>query len=485
MKYLNRLVLLLVSLLFLIDNVHADTAGDLSTQNRASFISRDGYNLFLGTEDDDDIIFRQNDTTTMSIDGATGLVSFSGTLNPNLANNTYLTSKNAAGSANIDVLKVDGTDDTVLNADTGDSIKLSVAGTAHLTVDGTTSTVTNIFKANPSSTTNYLQITSPSSSYLNIAFGDGGTTATQKMNISASTAAGDNDSSLYLCAGGLGAGSDCSSAYGAAILMDGENTTGKGDIQISTGDASGSDMYLDMAATNSTVIFRDAGTNHQLWTYSVDGNITQNATYGGSLIMSKAATGILSGASSLDADVTGVSAANPNFGGLADQSSNGGIINISNGANGAGAAFYGFQTRSASGSSANTIVNNGDVITHWRAYAADGASYRLAAQIRALVDGAPGSSDMPGALEFLTTADGGTTHAVALKLGNDKKAAFTGQLTSSATSDLGWTPVNAANQACNTTCTSACVFGMNTGALGNFVSCSDATADTCICAGAS
>lgn len=60
-----------------------------------------------------------------------------------------------------------------------------------------------------------------------------------------------------------------------------------------------------------------------------------------------------------------------------------------------------------------------------------------------------------------------------------------GQITSAATSDLGWSAVNAANQACNTTCTSACVFGMNTGALGNFVGCADATADTCICAGSS
>lgn len=60
-----------------------------------------------------------------------------------------------------------------------------------------------------------------------------------------------------------------------------------------------------------------------------------------------------------------------------------------------------------------------------------------------------------------------------------------GTVTSSRATDLGWSAVNAANQACNTTCTSACVFGMNTGALGDFVGCADATADTCICAGAS
>ena len=58
-------------------------------------------------------------------------------------------------------------------------------------------------------------------------------------------------------------------------------------------------------------------------------------------------------------------------------------------------------------------------------------------------------------------------------------------VTSPLTSALGWTIVNSANQACNTTCTSACVFGFNTGALGNLLACTDATADSCLCAGAS
>lgn len=46
-----------------------------------------------------------------------------------LDNNVFLKSDNAAGSSTINVLKVDGTDDTVLNADSGDVIKLSVATT--------------------------------------------------------------------------------------------------------------------------------------------------------------------------------------------------------------------------------------------------------------------------------------------------------------------------------------------------------------------
>jgi hypothetical protein len=46
-----------------------------------------------------------------------------------LGNNTYLKGRNAANSADISVLKVDGSDETVLNADSGDSIVFAVAAT--------------------------------------------------------------------------------------------------------------------------------------------------------------------------------------------------------------------------------------------------------------------------------------------------------------------------------------------------------------------
>lgn len=55
--------------------------------------------------------------------------------------------------------------------------------------------------------------------------------------------------------------------------------------------------------------------------------------------------------------------------------------------------------------------------------------------------------------------------------------------------NIGWTPIDPAdNIACNTSCVSACVLGVlnATGtAVTGFVACSDATADTCICAGPS
>ena len=54
------------------------------------------------------------------------------------------------------------------------------------------------------------------------------------------------------------------------------------------------------------------------------------------------------------------------------------------------------------------------------------------------------------------------------------------------TNDLGWTVQGGANTACNTTCTSACVFGVNVQATeADITACSDATADECLCAGPS
>lgn len=63
-----------------------------------------------------------------------------------------------------------------------------------------------------------------------------------------------------------------------------------------------------------------------------------------------------------------------------------------------------------------------------------------------------------------------------------------GDIVSSSTTDGGWSVMSSANQACNTTCTNACMVGYNTGTLGialpHIVSCTDATADECACAGA-
>lgn len=85
----------------------------------------------------------------------------------------------------------------------------------------------------------------------------------------------------------------------------------------------------------------------------------------------------------------------------------------------------------------------------------------------------------------------GTT--VAFRLADDSadapitasNATLSGTMTSSRTSDIGWSVVAVANQIGTTTCTSACVLCFDTSAGSVLKNCSDATADICVCAGAS
>lgn len=53
------------------------------------------------------------------------------------------------------------------------------------------------------------------------------------------------------------------------------------------------------------------------------------------------------------------------------------------------------------------------------------------------------------------------------------------------TATIGWSVQAASNQACTTTCTTPCVVGIDTLGTGGFLDCATATADYCLCAGAS
>ena len=62
----------------------------------------------------------------------------------------------------------------------------------------------------------------------------------------------------------------------------------------------------------------------------------------------------------------------------------------------------------------------------------------------------------------------------------------TGTIIGTGTATIGWTVQSGANTACSTTCVTPCVFGVNTAsATADIVDCADATADECLCAGAS
>lgn len=465
MTYLNRLILVLVSLLFLIDIVHAETAGDLNTQGRASFVSRDGNNLYLGTEGDDDVIIVQNNVTTFSIDGTTGAITFSGTLTPELPNNTYLTAKNTAGSADIDVLKVDATDDTVLNADTGDIIKLSVAGTSIATVEAggllpatdgnnttsnlgsTTFGFKNIYL---SDATRRAQIFVSNGLYVSYPSGQGmffREASTDRWTIPAGatsflgaaatgttyhigSASVDATDSNVLTLGAASTGAP--SRSGHLFSYGNEASGGAGVIGLAGGAVSTGFINLDIGHASAGARVRNTSGN-ALWTFDNSGVLASSATYGSDIVMNVSGTGMRMGTSD-----------------AADNKilmlSGGGAVNSS-----ARGAYFLLNGNEAAGTG-RAILGAGNV---------------AGALVRLVTSGAhPIEFYTNGALSWTMNSSNG--------------------LVSASTTSIGWTPVSAANQACNTTCTSGCVFGIDTGSTTNsMLACTDAAADVCLCAGAS
>ena len=74
----------------------------------------------------------------------------------------------------------------------------------------------------------------------------------------------------------------------------------------------------------------------------------------------------------------------------------------------------------------NTILANNDYVGSISFQGNDGAEFVEAASIRSYVNGTPGSNDMPGALEFRTTADGGASSTLAMTIDSSQDATFAG-----------------------------------------------------------
>ena len=85
------------------------------------------------------------------------------------------------------------------------------------------------------------------------------------------------------------------------------------------------------------------------------------------------------------------------------------------------APTYAFGKTRGSSTGAVTIVNSGDPLGIISFQGADGVDLEEAAQIKAEVDGTPGSNDMPGRLVFSTTATGAhaPTEKLRIKSGGD------------------------------------------------------------------
>lgn len=162
-----------------------------------------------------------------------------------ISNATYLKWRNAAGSANIDVLNVGSGNQTSLNTSI-EPISLRVGGTDEFYFGG-----------------DYIRYTGANTSF------------------TANSA--DAADSQEICLAGGGA---CSVARGGYVAVYGNEDGGAGDALLTAGNAANSNVTIDAAAAAGTVILQTASTSR--WVLEADGDLTSQATNGGDLNISSA-----------------------------------------------------------------------------------------------------------------------------------------------------------------------------------------------------
>ncbi len=181
-----------------------------------------------------------------------------------LDNNAPLYGLDAAGTP-IPLLKIDGNEETFLNADATEVINLSVAMTPEAIVSndkiaftGTSATLQGAggIIVNVDADPQRLFTFDASSDTANtLTWGDAGVTAAQRLSILASTADADDDSTLVLAGGGAFA--DSRGAY--TIWRGNESSGAGGTYQTSTGDVAGADLLF--TAKDDLIIEQQGGTD--------------------------------------------------------------------------------------------------------------------------------------------------------------------------------------------------------------------------------
>lgn len=123
-------------------------------------------------------------------------------------NNTYIKGRNAANSADINMLKIDASDNTVLNSSASDVLILQLEDDANRLIN---------FSA--ASDTAFTQ-----------TFGDAGTTAAQILTFSASTTDADDDGGIIIAGGGA-----TGQTRGAFVEAYGNENAANGNLNLSAG----------------------------------------------------------------------------------------------------------------------------------------------------------------------------------------------------------------------------------------------------------
>lgn len=230
-----------------------------------------------------------------------------------------------------------------------------------------------------------------------------------------------NTGSIALC-GGL---TTSASQGGRVEVFAISHASNAGQVNVNAGNTATGHINLSLANASGLIRCTNAA-GAFTWTIAAAGDITQDATNGGSLIISKAATGIILGSTARDSDVT-TFASNPLL--YVAGGNNHGVF-VQRSADATGGSLKFLKTR-ATTDDANTAVQASDNVFSFQFGAANGTSYGDVAGIYVTMD-APvsggGASDTPGRITFHTTPDGSSTPAEALRIDSAKNCKLSGRL---------------------------------------------------------
>lgn len=483
MKFLKYLF----PILFCITSAFAEPGGDLNLSNKASLVSRDGFNLNLGTEGDDDVVVIQNNTTTMSIDGATGLVSFPVGFGGNII-----------GTGNVTV-QVDSDTDRLFTFGAEGDDDVWLAGLDSDTGSGSFAIHTN-------------------------------------------TADADDDQALILCGGG-GPGFACAAdGRGSWFQIEGKEYGGR--LFLHTSDTSGADMFfgssddfifegldgtdrmvvdstgvlipnaiyykgknaagdadislLGTTSNNDTVIGTYTGRKlsirpeldaNRQFIFAASSDTEHTFTYGDGGATAAQTLVISSSTTDADDDSTVYICGG---GALGTSGDRGACISVE-GNEKSGGADIRFETGSAAGSAYEFITAGTTrmTLTNGTLESGTAGGTSIGSATLPFSNFIAGNGTINTQMAYSNGDSAGTigtttNHPLEVRVSGTEVCRFAsgGKLTCTGTGDFGWSVQSAANTACTTTCTAPAVYGYDSGT--NLpVGPSDATADVCLCAGAS
>ena len=109
-----------------------------------------------------------------------------------------------------------------------------------------------------------------------------------------------------------------------------------------------------------------------------------------------------------------------------------------------------------------TIVAADDTLGQLRFFGYDGSAAQEAARIQIEVGGTPGAGDMPGRIEFLTTADGSATPSERMRItpAGALLVGITAPITTSSTTDTGFTALSTGSIRAYVSSATVAVFGL-------------------------